>query len=259
VTAAIEHEIGKIARPANVWIVPDMPKTRSGKIMRRVIADISNFTDVGDVSTLANPEIVDDIRHRIQAQKLARGQVPPRTHTQRGRRDQSLRAHRITANIKPGVGTTQIVVRTPHDVAIPRCHLRRRVHPGLVSATLPVRHSDGVAKRVIGRQHGHRVSVLAGRQITGQQPRLDTTIHASNGLPRRPSRGRSPTRARESQRRTTRRTSRPRRRILHPPSTQAAISSKATADSASTTSIISEDRPTTQHRHSPRSSSPPTQ
>src|SRR6266511_3379569 len=45
VTAAIEHEIGKIARPANVWIVADMPKTRSGKIMRRVIAGISNFTD----------------------------------------------------------------------------------------------------------------------------------------------------------------------------------------------------------------------
>ena len=38
VTKAIETEIGKIARPKNVWIVPDMPKTRSGKIMRRVIA-----------------------------------------------------------------------------------------------------------------------------------------------------------------------------------------------------------------------------
>ena len=59
VTKAIEIEIGKIARPKNVWIVPDMPKTRSGKIMRRVIASVSNFTDVGDVTTLANPEIVD--------------------------------------------------------------------------------------------------------------------------------------------------------------------------------------------------------
>jgi len=64
VTTAIETEIGKIARPKNVWIVPDMPKTRSGKIMRRVIAAVSNFTDVGDVTTLANPEIVDGIRHR---------------------------------------------------------------------------------------------------------------------------------------------------------------------------------------------------
>ncbi|WP_405810275.1 acetate--CoA ligase [Streptomyces sp. NBC_00210] len=76
VAAAIEREIGKIARPQNVWIVPDMPKTRSGKIMRRVIAGISNFADVGDVTTLANPEIVDDIRHHVQSAKLARGDAP---------------------------------------------------------------------------------------------------------------------------------------------------------------------------------------
>ena len=76
VAKAIDTEIGKIARPKHVWIVPDMPKTRSGKIMRRVIAAISNFADVGDVTTLANPEIVDDIRHQIQSEKLARGEVP---------------------------------------------------------------------------------------------------------------------------------------------------------------------------------------
>ena len=76
VSRAIEREIGKVARPKNIWIVADMPKTRSGKIMRRVIAGISNFADVGDVSTLANPEIVDDIRHHIQSEKLAHDQVP---------------------------------------------------------------------------------------------------------------------------------------------------------------------------------------
>jgi len=76
VTKAIETEIGKIARPKNVWIVADMPKTRSGKIMRRVIAGISNFTDVGDVSTLANPEIVEDIRQHVQSEKVARGEEP---------------------------------------------------------------------------------------------------------------------------------------------------------------------------------------
>jgi acetyl-CoA synthetase len=76
VTVAIDREIGKIARPKHVWIVSDMPKTRSGKIMRRVIAGISNFADVGDTSTLANPEIVDDIRHRIQRVKLDHGEVP---------------------------------------------------------------------------------------------------------------------------------------------------------------------------------------
>jgi acetyl-CoA synthetase len=76
VTTAIETEIGKIARPKNIWIVPDMPKTRSGKIMRRVIAGVSNFADVGDVSTLANPEIVDQIQHQVQSEKVASGETP---------------------------------------------------------------------------------------------------------------------------------------------------------------------------------------
>ena len=76
VSDAIDKEIGKIARPKNVWIVSDMPKTRSGKIMRRVIAAVSNFADVGDTTTLANPEIVDDIRHYVQTEKLARGESP---------------------------------------------------------------------------------------------------------------------------------------------------------------------------------------
>ncbi len=59
---AITAEIGPIARPRKVWIVPDMPKTRSGKIMRRILANISNGTEVGDTMTLANPEIVDIIQ-----------------------------------------------------------------------------------------------------------------------------------------------------------------------------------------------------
>ena len=74
VSAQIERDIGKVARPKNVWVVPDMPKTRSGKIMRRVIAGISNFADVGDVSTLANPEVVDQIRDQVQGAKKARGE-----------------------------------------------------------------------------------------------------------------------------------------------------------------------------------------
>ena len=67
VVKSIEKEIGKIARPKHVWIVPDMPKTRSGKIMRRVLAAISNHADVGDVTTLANPEIVEEVRRMVQS------------------------------------------------------------------------------------------------------------------------------------------------------------------------------------------------
>ena len=63
---AIVFEIGKIAKCKNVWIVPDMPKTRSGKIMRRVLGAISNNGDVGNVMTLANPEIVEEIQNMVK-------------------------------------------------------------------------------------------------------------------------------------------------------------------------------------------------
>jgi acetyl-CoA synthetase len=66
VSAAVVFEIGPIARPRTVVIVPDMPKTRSGKIMRRVLAAISNHQDPGDVSTLANPEVVDKIKESVK-------------------------------------------------------------------------------------------------------------------------------------------------------------------------------------------------
>ncbi len=65
----IVQEIGAIARPRKVWIVPDMPKTRSGKIMRRVLGSISNDADVGDVMTLANPEVVEYITEMVQGKK----------------------------------------------------------------------------------------------------------------------------------------------------------------------------------------------
>jgi acetyl-CoA synthetase len=76
VKSSIEVQIGKVARPKNVWIVPDMPKTRSGKIMRRVIASISNFADVGDITTLANPDVVDGIRRQVYKEKAQRGEAP---------------------------------------------------------------------------------------------------------------------------------------------------------------------------------------
>jgi len=69
VIKANEEVIGKIARPKHVYIVPDMPKTRSGKIMRRVLAAISNRRDVGDVTTLANPDVVEQIRSMVQGKE----------------------------------------------------------------------------------------------------------------------------------------------------------------------------------------------
>jgi len=75
VSETISKFIGKIARPRKVWIVPDMPKTRSGKIMRRTLSAISNGRDVGDVTTLSNPDIVAQIQKmsREEMKELKRG------------------------------------------------------------------------------------------------------------------------------------------------------------------------------------------
>ncbi len=66
ISDTIAEEIGPIARPRRVWLVPDMPKTRSGKIMRRVLASLVAGRDPGDVTTLANPEIVEQLRKMVK-------------------------------------------------------------------------------------------------------------------------------------------------------------------------------------------------
>ncbi len=63
---AIVRDIGPIARPRKVWIVPDLPKTRSGKIMRRILASISDNREIGDVTTLSNPEVVETIHKLVR-------------------------------------------------------------------------------------------------------------------------------------------------------------------------------------------------
>jgi acetyl-CoA synthetase len=77
VTSTIETMIGKIARPKRIHVVPDMPKTRSGKIMRRVLAAIENHMDTGDITTLANPDIVEQIRELVQGRAVLPVQEGP--------------------------------------------------------------------------------------------------------------------------------------------------------------------------------------
>jgi acetyl-CoA synthetase len=54
--------IGPIAKPDQIIFTPDLPKTRSGKIMRRLLRDVARGNTLGDVTTLANSEIVEQIR-----------------------------------------------------------------------------------------------------------------------------------------------------------------------------------------------------
>jgi acetyl-CoA synthetase len=58
----VATKIGKIARPHALILSDDLPKTRSGKIMRRLLRDVAHGRDLGDVTTLANAEVVEEIR-----------------------------------------------------------------------------------------------------------------------------------------------------------------------------------------------------
>ena len=61
----VEDAIGPIARPEEVIFTPELPKTRSGKIMRRLLVDIANDDELGNTSTLRNPEVVEDIQRKV--------------------------------------------------------------------------------------------------------------------------------------------------------------------------------------------------
>ena len=60
----VATKIGPTARPKTVILVPDLPKTRSGKIMRRLLKDVAEGRDLGDTTTLADPAVFDEIRAR---------------------------------------------------------------------------------------------------------------------------------------------------------------------------------------------------
>ncbi|MFW5964262.1 MAG: AMP-binding enzyme, partial [Natronomonas sp.] len=65
IIGGVEDAIGPIARPEKVVFTPELPKTRSGKIMRRLLEDIANGDELGNTSTLRNPEVVEDIERKV--------------------------------------------------------------------------------------------------------------------------------------------------------------------------------------------------
>jgi acetyl-CoA synthetase len=60
----VAHKIGPIAKPANIVFTPELPKTRSGKIMRRLLRDVAEHRDLGDTTTLADPSVVEELKTR---------------------------------------------------------------------------------------------------------------------------------------------------------------------------------------------------
>ena len=70
--AHVAHEIGPIAKPRQIMVVPELPKTRSGKIMRRLLRDVAEHRDLGDVTTLADPSVMRLVA-RLEAENAGTG------------------------------------------------------------------------------------------------------------------------------------------------------------------------------------------
>ncbi len=62
----VAHEIGAIAKPKAIYITPDLPKTRSGKIMRRLLRDVAEGRNLGDTTTLADASVVNELQRKAQ-------------------------------------------------------------------------------------------------------------------------------------------------------------------------------------------------
>ena len=63
----VAGQIGSIAKPKQIYITPDLPKTRSGKIMRRLLRDVAEGRNIGDTTTLADSSIVDELQAKAAA------------------------------------------------------------------------------------------------------------------------------------------------------------------------------------------------
>ena len=65
----VARKIGPIAKPANIVFTPELPKTRSGKIMRRLLRDVAEHRELGDTTTLADPMVVEEIKERAETEQ----------------------------------------------------------------------------------------------------------------------------------------------------------------------------------------------
>ena len=63
----VARTIGPIAKPRQILLTPELPKTRSGKIMRRLLRDVAENRELGDVTTLLDPTVVNMIDEKMKA------------------------------------------------------------------------------------------------------------------------------------------------------------------------------------------------
>ena len=76
--------IGKIARPQSIVFTDDLPKTRLGKIMRRLLRDVAEGRELGDVTTLQNAPILEEIKTKADSMRSEEGVGKTETRRSRG-------------------------------------------------------------------------------------------------------------------------------------------------------------------------------
>ena len=64
--AHVVHKIGALARPDDIVFAAELPKTRSGKIMRRLLKDVAEGRALGDTTTLADPAVIQALKRRYE-------------------------------------------------------------------------------------------------------------------------------------------------------------------------------------------------
>jgi acetyl-CoA synthetase len=69
IRAEVAKRIGKFARPKRIIWADELPKTRSGKIMRRLLRDIAEGRALGDVTTLRDPDVMEELEAKIAAEQ----------------------------------------------------------------------------------------------------------------------------------------------------------------------------------------------
>ena len=69
IRATVAERIGKFARPKRIVWAEDLPKTRSGKIMRRLLRDIAEGRALGDVTTLRDPDVMQELEAKIAVEQ----------------------------------------------------------------------------------------------------------------------------------------------------------------------------------------------
>ena len=80
----VAKRIGKLARPKRIIWADDLPKTRSGKIMRRLLRDIAEGRELGDVTTLRDPDVMSQLGDKIKERQAAGDEGQPARARRRG-------------------------------------------------------------------------------------------------------------------------------------------------------------------------------